>query len=58
MREGEDFPDLRAHSSVFVKNNIVLFGGTDSNRIKNNVFHIYNLETYAWSKKRLKGESD
>ena len=53
MSEREDFPDLRAHSSVFVKNNIVLFGGTDSNRIKNNVFHIYNLETYAWSKKRL-----
>ena len=26
-REGEDFPDLYWHSSVFMKNNIVLFGG-------------------------------
>ena len=49
MKEGEDFPGLSHHSSVFMKNNIVLFGGRDSNFNLNNIFHIYNLETNKWS---------
>ena len=55
MKEGEDFPGLRLHSSVFMKNNIVLFGGRDTNWKTYNVFHIYNLDTEEWSKKELKG---
>ena len=49
MKDGEDFPGLRFNSSVFMKNNIVLFGGNDLNGKMNNVFHIYNLETEVWS---------
>ena len=51
MREGEEFPDLRQHSLVFMKNNIILFGGKNSNKDKNNVLHIFNLETEEWSQK-------
>ena len=57
MKEGEDFPDLIYHSSVFMKNNIVLFGGIDKNYHMNNVFHIFNLKTNTWSQKELKGDS-
>ena len=48
MKDGEDFPGLKFHSSVFMKNNIVLFGGVDSDWTKNNLFHIFNLETSVW----------
>ena len=58
MKGGEDFPDLLNHSSVFIKNNIVLFGGRDSNEEINNVFHIYNLKARTWSQKELKGEAN
>ena len=58
MKEGEDFPGLYWHSAVFMKNNIVLFGGKDSYRNLNNIFHIFNLETGAWSQKELKGEQE
>ena len=56
MKDGEDFPGLSEHSAVFIKNNIVLFGGKDSFKM-NNVFHILNLETGGWSIKELQGES-
>ena len=56
MKEGEDFPGLRWHSSVFMKNSLVLFGVEDSNDNLNNVFHIFNLKTNKWSQKELKGE--
>ena len=57
MKDGEDFPVIYCQSSVFMKNNIVLFGGidsnvernNDSNDERNNVFNIYNLETRTWS---------
>ena len=55
MKEGEDFPSLSGHSSVFIKNNIVLFGGIDSNGKNNNVLNVFNLQTNAWSQKQLKG---
>ena len=58
IKEGEDFPDLWGHSSVFMKNKIVLFGGQDSNDDRNNVLNIYDLGKSAWSSKTLKGESD
>ena len=48
MKDGEDFPCLKNHSSVFMKNNIVLFGGRDSYGKMNNAFHIYNLEARMW----------
>ena len=54
--EGEDFPGLRSHSSVFMKNKIVLFGGYDSNGDRNNVLNIYDLETKVWSQKELIGD--
>lgn len=58
MKDGEDFPVLKQHCAVFMENNIVLFGGLDSNGKRNNVFHIFNLETETWSKQELKGESN
>ena len=60
MKKVEDYPDLVKHSSVFIKNNIVFFGGEDSyyNSNSNNVFHIFNLKTNRWSQKELKGESN
>ena len=58
MKYSEDFPDLRMHSSVFMKNNIVIFGGEDFNKHDNNVLNIYDLEERVWSQKELKGEAD
>ena len=37
-------------------NNIVLFGGIDSNGMENNLLNIYNLEKGIWQQKELKGE--
>ena len=58
MKDGEDFPSLFDHSSLFMNNKIVLFGGENSNNKMNNIFHIFNLKTNKWSSKELKGESD
>ena len=58
MKDGEDFPDLIFHSSVIMKNNIVLFGGWDSNINLSNTLKIYDLETGVWSQKELKGDSN
>ena len=55
MKEGEDFPGLQQHSAVFIKNNLVLFGGEDSHYNSNNALHIFNLKTNTWSQKELKG---
>lgn len=55
IKDGEDFPSLSSHSSVFLKNNIVLFGGRDRHGNLNNILNIFNLETKAWSNKILKG---
>ena len=52
MKDGENFSGLINHSSVFMKNNIVLFGGKNSNKNNNNLLNIFNLET-VWSKKEL-----
>ena len=41
-----------------MKNNIVLFGGADSNYNSNNILNIYDLEKDVWSMKELKGESN
>ena len=49
MEDGEDFPILCFHSSVFIKNNLVLFGGGDLFGEKNNELQIFNLETRIWS---------
>lgn len=57
-KEGEDFPDLSYHSSVFMKNNIVLFGGKDLSGNRNNVLNIYDLKEKTWSQKELKGEAN
>ena len=49
MKDGEDFPCLCNFSSVFMRNNIVLFGGEDNNGNRNNVLNIYDLEELVWS---------
>lgn len=48
MKDSEDFPGLKYHSSVMIENNIVLFGGKDSDYEDNNVLNIYDLEEKAW----------
>ena len=59
IQEGENFPSLYDHSSVFMKNKIVLFGGTNSSyRLENNDLKIYDLGKSAWSTKSLKGETN
>ena len=58
MRNCEDFPCLKFHSTVFMENNLVLFGGKNSNGKRNNELYIFNLETRTWSQKELKGESN
>ena len=42
LKKGKDFPDLLGHSSVFIEDNIVLFGGKGSNKKLNNRLHIFN----------------
>ena len=57
MKESKDFPGLKYSSSVFMKNNIILFGGEDSYDNNNNLLHIFNLKTNEWAQKELKGDS-
>ena len=42
MERIENIPGLRNHSLVLIDDNIVLFGGEDSDDEDNNLFRIYN----------------